>query len=136
MEAKCNFFFLFFFQTLGFFRKLARVSSVFRTFPTLQNLRKHLKTLPIFQFSTSLFGLLVYNSINTIYTYIHYKIFNIYNMQNYIYIEITVVVSPMARLTAQEGTLSVHLSRDLKMFLKHTEKNEVKEPSECTFLLK
>ena len=27
-------------------------------------------------------------------------------------------------------------SRVLKMFLKHKEKNEVKEPSECTFSLK
>ena len=34
------------------------------------------------------------------YTYIHNKIFNIYSMQNYIYNEITGVVSLMARLTA------------------------------------
>ena len=57
-------------------------------------------------------------------------------MQNYIYNEITVVVSSMARLTAQEGTLSAHLSRVLKMFLKYMEKSEIKEPSECTFSLK
>ena len=57
-------------------------------------------------------------------------------MENYIYNEITVVVSSMARLTAQEGTLPAHLSQVLKMFLKHTEKNELKEPSECTFSLR
>ena len=70
------------------------------------------------------------------YTYIYNKIFNINNMQNYIYNEITVVVSSMARLTAQEGTLPAHLSRVLKMFLKYMEKNELKDPSECTFSLK
>ena len=53
-----------------------------------------------------------------------------------IYNEITGVVSLMARLTAQEDPLSAHLSRVLKMFLKHREKNELKEPSECTFSLK
>ena len=53
-------------------------------------------------------------------------------MQNYIYNEITVVVSSMTRLTAQEGTLPAHLSRVQKMFLKYMEKNELKEPSECT----
>ena len=56
-----------------------------------------------------------------------------YSMQNYIYNEITVVVSSMARLTVQEGPLLAQLSWVLKMFLKHTEKNELKEPSECTF---
>ena len=59
-----------------------------------------------------------------------------YSMQNYIYNEITVVVSSMARLTVQEGPLSAQLSWVLKMFLKHTEKNELKDPSECTFSLK
>ena len=59
-----------------------------------------------------------------------------YSMQNYIYNEITVVVSSMARLTVQEGPLSVKLSWVLKKFLKHTEKNELKEPSERTFSLK
>ena len=57
-------------------------------------------------------------------------------MQNYIYNEITVVVFSMARLTAQEGTLPAHLSRVLKIFLKRTEKIELKEPSEGTFSLK
>ena len=70
------------------------------------------------------------------YTYIHNKIFNIYSMQNYIYNEITGVVSLMARLTAPGDALPAHLSLVLKMFLKHTEKNELKEPSECTFSLK
>ena len=54
-------------------------------------------------------------------------------MQNYIYNEITGAVSLMARLTAPGDALPAHLSRVLKMFLKHTEKNELKEPSECTF---
>ena len=57
-------------------------------------------------------------------------------MEKYIYNEITDVVSVMARLTAPGDALPVHLSRVLKMFLKHTEKNELKEPSECTFSLK
>ena len=57
-------------------------------------------------------------------------------MENYIYNEITGVVSLMARLTVPGDALPVHLSRVLKMFLKHTEKNELKEPSECTFSLK
>ena len=70
------------------------------------------------------------------YTYIHNKIFNIYSMENYIYNEITGVVSLMARLTAPGDALPAHLSRVLKMFLKHTKKNELKEPSECTFSFK
>ena len=57
-------------------------------------------------------------------------------MQNYIYNTITCVVSSMARLTAQGDALPVHLSRVLKMFLKHTEKNELKELGECTFLFR
>ena len=55
-------------------------------------------------------------------------------MQNYIYNEITVVVSSMARLAAQKGTLPAHLSWVLKMFLKYMEKNELKEPSEYIFI--
>ena len=53
-EAKCKIFFSFLFKHLDFSEKLARVSFVFRTFPNLQNLRKHLKTLLIFQSSTIL----------------------------------------------------------------------------------
>ena len=53
-SGKFFFSFLFFFKRLDFSEKLARVSSVFRTFPNLQNLRKHLKTLLIFQSSTIL----------------------------------------------------------------------------------
>ena len=52
-------------------------------------------------------------------------------MQNYIYNAVTCVVSSMARLTAQGDALLAHLSWVLKMFLKHTEKNELKELSEC-----
>ena len=179
-----------FFKHLDFSEKLARVSSVFRTFPNLQNLIKAFKNTYKLQFYTSILGLLVHNPINTIYihihlftsnhqniqtllnsmhifiktiwawaglkptayvprplrikahivpfqlytyTYMHNKIFTMNNMQNYIYNEITVFVSSMARLTAQEGPLSSHLSWVLKMFLKPTEKNELKEPSECTF---
>ena len=54
-------------------------------------------------------------------------------MQTIYIMQFTCVVSSMTRLTAQEGTLPAHLSRVLKMFLKHIEKNELKEPSECTF---
>ena len=130
-----------FFQTLRFFRKSARVSSFFRTFPNLQNLIKVFKNTSKLQFYTSILGLLVHNPIKHnihtykfvyfksskhsnllqfhahfykkkiwalarlkstayvphplrikahvvpfqtiyIYTYIHEKIFNIYNMQN------------------------------------------------------
>ena len=49
---------------------------------------------------------------------------------------VTCIVSLMARLTAQEDALPAHLSQVLKMFLKHTEKSELKEPSECTFSLR
>ena len=42
----------------------------------------------------------------------------------------------MARLTMQRDALPVHLSRVLKMFLKHKEKRELKELSECTFSLR
>ena len=76
-----NFFFSFLFKHLDFSEKLARVSFVFRTFPNLQNLRKHLKPLLIFQsstilnFSTSVLGLIVHNPNQTqyihIYIYIH-----------------------------------------------------------------
>ena len=77
---KLFFFFLLFSNTWIFSEKLARVSSVFRTFPNLQNLRKHLKTLLIFQFSTilnfstSVLGLIVHNPIKHniyIYTFIY-----------------------------------------------------------------
>ena len=57
-------------------------------------------------------------------------------MENYIYNKITGVVSLMARLTAPGDAVLAHLSRVLKMFLKHKEKNELKEPSECTFSFK
>ena len=80
-EAKCKFFFFSFLSKhLDFSEKLARVSFVFRTFPNLQNLRKHLKTLLIFQsstilnFSTSVLGLIVHNPIKHniyIYTFIY-----------------------------------------------------------------
>ena len=52
-----------------------------------------------------------------IYIYTHDKIFNIYNMQNVYTMQFIDVVSSMARLTTQEGTLLAHLSRVLKMFL-------------------
>ena len=79
------FFFLLFSNTWIFSEKLARVSSVFWTFPNLQNLRKHLKTFQIFQFfnySTSVLGLLVHNPIKHniyIYTFIHFNHQNICN---------------------------------------------------------
>ena len=58
----------FFFKQLNFSEKSARVSSVFRTFPNLQKPAKTFKNT----FSTSIFGLLVHNSIkHNIYTYIY-----------------------------------------------------------------
>ena len=80
------FFFLMFSNTWIFSEKLARVSFVFRTFPNLQNLRKHLKTFQIFQFfnySTSVLGILVHNPIKHniyIYTIIHFNHQNICNL--------------------------------------------------------
>ena len=57
-------------------------------------------------------------------------------MQNYIYNAVTCVVSSMARLTVQGDALPAHLSRFLKMFLKHTEKSELKEISELNIFIK
>ena len=74
------FFFLFFFKRLDFSENLARVSSVFRTFPNLQNLRKHLKILLIFQIFNFLVWTprpqLIQNNIY-IYTFIHFNHQNI-----------------------------------------------------------
>ena len=133
------FFFSFFFQTLRFFQKIGQSFLCFSDFPKFTKPAKTFKNTSNFQN----FNFLVWTSrpqLNQhnlyIYTFIHNKIFNIYNTQNYIYNEITVVVSSMAQLTTQEGTLPAHLYRVLKMFLKHTEKNELMEPSECTFSLK
>ena len=69
-------FFFFLFQTLRFFRKSARVSSVFRTFPNLQNLIKAFKNTSKLQFSTSILGLLVHNPIKHnihTYTFVYFK---------------------------------------------------------------
>ena len=57
-------------------------------------------------------------------------------MQNIYTMQFTDVVSSMARLTAQGDAIPAHLSRVLKMFLENMEKNELKEPSECTFSLR
>ena len=76
---KKNFLFFFFFKKLNFSKKSARVSSVFRTFPNLQKPAKTFKNT----FSTSIFGLLVHNSIkHNIYTYTFIQSSNIQNFFN------------------------------------------------------
>ena len=76
--------FLLFFKHLDFSENLARVSSVFRTFPNLQNLIKAFKNIYKLQFYTSILGLFVHNPINTIYIHIHLSTSNHQNIQTFL----------------------------------------------------
>ena len=70
-------FFSFFFKPLDFLENRPEFPLFFGLSQIYKNLRKHLKTLLIFQFSTSILGLLVHNPIkhttqlSKIYTHIH-----------------------------------------------------------------
>ena len=89
-----NFFFLFFSNTWDFSENRPEFPLFLELSQIYKNLRKHLKTLLIFQFSTSILGLLVHNPIKhttqscKIYTHIH-LFTSIIKIYTYIHIYMT-----------------------------------------------